>query len=295
MKIKKTNFANRTKSALLTLAIAASLPAMIASADRDSYSEWFDSNAVLSHGSDIQNSYKQEANSYWTFNESPTNIPSVKEAESSFSFNKENLIRSENNAKDSNEWWISKTETNKESKEETYNFPSRLTKEEYSFSNADYAKLYSAKIKNDNYFQKDYSKKSEFSKEVGNVYQEWDLKRHFYEATNKTEELKMLDAEMSAKITSLKAQNKANNYGLDELFSADASSTNEELLSAWQEAKKTAIEYEEAAANKEIKSANDTYLRNFYTAQAKKDAERKADEEARRKALNIYLANRSVK
>ena len=89
---------------------------------------------------------------------------------------------------------------------------------------------------------------------------------------------------MSAKITSLKAQNKANNYGLDALFSADASSTNEELLSAWQEAKKTAKEYEEAAGNKEIKSANDTYLRNFYTAQAKKDAERKADEEARRKA-----------
>ncbi len=158
-------------------------------------------------------------------------------------------------------------------------------------SNADYAKLYTYLIKTNQYYKKDYKNKASFSEKVGRMYQNWVLERGYYKATGDAEGLEMLNEEMNAELTTFKEENEINGYDLDSLFSANGSSSDEELFSAWQTAKKTASDYKEASAAKETEIANDIYLKNTYIAEAKKDAEKEADAKAKKDIYNTYLAN----
>ncbi len=290
------------KPLLLTAAIAVSLPATVGYGDHDFNNE-FD---AFSRNNNIQSSYSTRTDNRemwsnfsaatgWDTITAQATIP-LHSGRTDNVGNRNYLLQNENNEReiaetDKNQSCVERTTVVSSRREENREI-TQQNKTEYDISNADYAKLYTMKIKTDKYYQKEYSSKAKFAKEVGELYQDWDLNRHFFEATGKTEELKELDAEMNAKLTVLKAENTANNYELDNLFSADASSSNKELFTAWQNAKETAADFEEAASEKETKSANDTYLKNYYTKQAVKDREREADAAAKREAFHNYLKNR---
>ncbi len=311
MNKKKNVLLKQAKPMLLSFAIAVSLPAIMASAENMEfgYRDEFDFD-MISNGYDIQSHISlQGAADYqtredysggarWEFSSAQDSEPFqfVFKSTDQFAGDYYNIPEISKTVVTAGTGEIWKNQEENEiflNKDESKNY-SLTGKEEYDFSNADYAKLYTARTKTDKYLQKDYSKKADFSKEVSEVYQEWDLKRRYYEEANKAEEIKTLDTVMEARLTALEAENKANQYGLDKLFSADASSTNEELLTAWQEAKQTALDYEKAAMEKETNAASDTYLKNYYTSQAKRDAEKEADEDARTAALNDYIANRNI-
>ncbi len=158
------------------------------------------------------------------------------------------------------------------------------------YSNSDYAKIFEKSVKVDIYFKKDFENKASFAEKVGDLYLDWVLEKQLLEATGKTEELYELNVEKEAELDVLKAENKANEYGLEELLSEDQTSSDAEMTAAWQKARDASSDYNNASEAKGTQAANDTYWKNYYTVQAKKDADKEADAAAKNDAFRRYLA-----
>ncbi len=156
---------------------------------------------------------------------------------------------------------------------------------DYSFSNADSAKLYGLWIDENIDAQDFWGDVGALNSEVGALWQQYDLDMN--DGTLSAAEKVQKTKEMEAQLKALKVDNDVNKLGLPAaLFDITS-----DPLEAWQATKVIGADVGARKARQETLEAENTFWKSFYTKQAAADKARGEDNTAKNKALLAYLAS----